>query len=119
MQLNHINLVVKDVAEAVKLFETYFSFRCLEVKGDNVVAVLENEHKFSLVLMASKTEPAYYPEAFHIGFMMESREAVDALHNKLRLDSIQVGEQPRNIRGGYGFYFHFEALMIEVGLEMQ
>jgi hypothetical protein len=76
MKLNHINLVVADVAAAIHLFETYFNFKCTEVKGDNIIAVLKGADNFILVIMTTKEGNQNYPDAFHIGFMLDSTTAV-------------------------------------------
>ena len=115
MNLNHLNLVVRDVASCSQFFETYFGFECTELKGDNIIAILKGSDGFSLVLMASKGIEPTYPEAFHIGFMLESVEAVSASFEKLRHAGIAQGDGPKKIRDSYGFYFRFENLMIEVG----
>jgi len=115
MNLNHINLVITNVVEAVSFFETYFNFNCTETKGDNVVAVLHGDDDFTLVLMAEKKDEAKYPDAFHIGFMMDNAEQVNATYLKLKNGGIDVGQEPRKIRDSYGFYFHFDKIMIEVG----
>jgi catechol-2,3-dioxygenase len=114
MTLNHINLVVSNVEEAIKLFEAYFNFKCIEIKGAGIIAVLKGKNDFTLVLMKSKDEAPAYPEAFHIGFLQESKEAVFDLHNKLKSGSIDLGKEPGRIRGGFGFYFVFDNIMIEV-----
>lgn len=41
MTINHLNLIVTDVTNAVKLFETYFEFNCEFIKGENGIAVLK------------------------------------------------------------------------------
>ena len=115
MTLNHINLVVSNVAEAIKLFETYFNFKCTDIKGDNVVAILKGADGFTLVIMKSKNGDAMYPDAFHIGFMLESETEVKRTYDMLQNGGIGVGDEPRNIRDSFGFYFRFDNIMIEVG----
>ncbi len=115
MKLNHINLVATDVAAAIKLFETYFHFKCIEIKGDNIVAILKAEDDFTLVIMTGKNEAVRYPEAFHIGFMLNNTNTVIETYNKLKDGGIPVGKEPSKIRDSFGFYFNFDNLMIEVG----
>jgi len=115
MKLNHINLVVSNVKEAIYLFETYFNFKCTDIKGDNIVAVLKGADDFILVIMANKDGAPAYPSAFHIGFMQNSMDAVNELYHKLKTGGITVGDEPRKIRDSFGFYFNFENIMIEVG----
>jgi len=115
MKLNHINLVVADVAAAVQFFERYFGFKCTGIKGDNIIAILKGTDDFTLVIMTSKDSGIGYPQAFHIGFMQESNEAVTDIYNHLKSGNIEVGQEPRKIRDSFGFYFNFDNLMIEVG----
>ena|SRR5213595_3539327 len=115
MKLNHINLVVSNVAEAIIFFETYFNFKCTDIKGDNIVAILKGADDFTLVIMTNKEGKAVYPDAFHIGFMLENTTAVTETYEKLKRGSIDVGQEPRKIRDSFGFYFNFDNIMIEVG----
>ena len=114
MKLNHINLVVTDVATTTTFFETHFGFKHIETKGDNVISILKNADNFTLVLMTEKQGPIVYPKDFHIGFMQESTDAVEAIYQQLKDAGIQVGA-PRKIRASFGFYFYFDNLFIEVG----
>ena len=115
MKLNHVNLVVTNVAAAIHLFETQFQFRCTEVKGDNIVAILKGTDDFTLVIMTNKNGQQAYPDAFHIGFMQDSTEAVWNAYNKLKMAGINVEQEPRKVRDSFGFYFNFDNIMIEVG----
>src|SRR5215831_14613991 len=113
MKLNHINLVVSNVADTIKLFETYFNFKCTSIKGDNAIAILKGVDDFTLVIMTDKNERATYPHAFHIGFMLNSEEAVTKTYAHLKNGGIAVGQEPKKIRDSFGFYFNFENIMIE------
>ncbi|MEO6229513.1 MAG: VOC family protein [Ferruginibacter sp.] len=115
MKLNHINLVVSNVAEAILFFETYFDFKCTSVIGDNIVAVLKDSDNFTLVLLKNKEGNAIYPDAFHIGFMLNSTDKVAETYQKLLNGGIVLEQEPKKIRDSFGFYFNFENLMIEVG----
>ena len=115
MKLNHINLILSNVAKGISFFETYFGFTCAEVKGDHIVAVLMGSDGFTLVLMANKEGDPVYPHAFHIGFMQDNEEQVNAIYQKLKDGGIEVGNPPKKIRDSFGFYFNYEILMIEVG----
>ena len=115
MKLNHINLVVSNVAEAIIFFETYFNFKCTDIKGDNIVAILKGADDFTLVIMTNKDGKTIYPDAFHIGFMLDNTNAVTETYEKLKNGGVDVGQEPRKIRDSFGFYFTFENIMIEVG----
>ena len=113
MKLNHINLVVQDVAGASRFFETWFGFRCIEIKGENIVAILKGDDDFTLVLMKSKEPEVSYPGAFHIGFMQPGKEQVIELHKKLQSAGLIESQEPKKIRDSFGFYFAYENTMIE------
>ena len=115
MKLNHVNLVVSNVAEATSLFETYFNFKWTAIKGDNMIAVLKGADDFTLVLMRNKDGKAMYPDAFHVGFMLDSENAVTETYEKLKSGGVAVGKEPGKIRDSFGFYFNFDWVMIEVG----
>ena len=118
MKLNHLNLVVSNVAETVDLFERYFNFKCTTVKGDNVIAVLSGADDSILVLMTDK-QGVQYPDAFHIGFIFDSVEQVNETWLKLKNGGILIEGEPKKIRNSFGFYFHFDSIMIEVGHYMK
>ena len=109
MKLNHINLPVTDVAACVGFFEQYFNFKCIEIKGDNLLAVLQGTDGFTLVLMANsfnRNGNTTYPDAFHIGFFVETREEVINIHSRLLAGGYTAENPPGNLRGSYGFYFN-------------
>lgn len=115
MKLNHINLIVSNVAKAIIFFETYFNFKCTGIKGDNIIAILKGADDFTLVIMTNKEGKAIYPEAFHIGFMLNNQKDVTKAYEKLKSGGISVGQDPSKIRDSFGFYFTHDSIMIEVG----
>lgn len=47
-----------------------------------------------------------YPEAFHIGFLVETSSEVDQAYTRLIAGSIEIYKEPYAMRGSrYGFYF--------------
>ena len=120
MNLNHINLSVKDIPSARTLFETYFQFQAIDDKPNDTLSVLKGENGFVLVLMNEKMNQNgnhAYPDAFHIGFYLENEMAVIALYDKLKSANISVGREPQKIRKTFGFYFQFQNILIEVSCE--
>ncbi|WP_183560941.1 VOC family protein [Mucilaginibacter sp. SP1R1] len=108
MKLNHINLPVTDVAASISFFEQYFNFKCIETKGDNLLAVLQGTDGFILVLMSNsfnRKGDSTYPDAFHIGFFVDSRQQVVDLYDSLVAGGIAMEHPPGSMRGSYGFYF--------------
>lgn len=122
MKLNHINLLVTDVTTSISFFEQYFNFKCLEIKGDNLLAVLQGSDGFTLVLMASSLNRkgnTSYPDAFHIGFFLDSRNEVTDLYNRLVAAGFATEHPPGNMRGSYGFYFNAPGnILTEVACHM-
>jgi catechol 2,3-dioxygenase-like lactoylglutathione lyase family enzyme len=118
MQINHLNFTVSDVAETKSFFEKYFNFTCREVKGDNMMAILESEEGFILTLMSlnfNKNGNSTYPDAFHMGFLVNNREKVQTIWQRLHNDGIELGDEPHNMRGVFGFYFHCPGnILIEI-----
>lgn len=109
MKLNHINLPVSDVAASSSFFEQYFNFKCTEKKGDNLIAILQGIDGFTLVLMANnfnRNGNSTFPDAFHVGFLLESRQDVTDVYNRLLAGGFAAEQAPANMRGGYGFYFN-------------
>ena len=76
-------------------------------RGDALVA-LTGADGFTLVLSDSRRfggdGAPHYPEGFHVGFVQETREAVDALHARLAATSAELPHAPRMMHGSYGFY---------------
>lgn len=115
MTINHLNLIVSDVARATELFGACFGFAREEVKGNNAIVILKNDAGFTLVLMTDKNDPVEYPRNFHLGFFVDSPAEVEQLHALLTRQMIPLEAAPARIRDTYGFYFHFDGLLIEVG----
>jgi catechol 2,3-dioxygenase-like lactoylglutathione lyase family enzyme len=114
MNLNHLNLIVADLQAAVDLFVNLFDFS-LDRSGGNKLAVLSNRHGFTLVLMSVDGAAPIYPDGFHIGFILESPDQVDALHTRATQYGITVDQQPARRHGNYGFYFTaLNGLLFEV-----
>src|SRR5579884_1817917 len=121
MQLNHLNLCVNDLTEACTFFQNCFDFQFLEQKGD-AVAIMTDGHGFMLVLSnprAFKNEMRPYPEGFHVGFILETSDQVDQAYHRLAATEIQLTQEPRKMRGSYGFYFtSLDDILFEVSCSL-
>ncbi|MCJ8155734.1 VOC family protein [Chryseobacterium sp. SSA4.19] len=120
MGLNHINLVVKEVDQAVSLFANHLGFNLITNRNSKM-AVLESSHQFVLVIRGQelnrKDEIPEYPENFHIGFYQENEDAVRQIYQKLKkVEGLKLESEPKKIRNTFGFYFWFEQLMIEISV---
>lgn len=116
MQLNHLSLAVPDVQEASRFFETHFDFKCVDSKGADVLAVLEGQGGFTLVLSHLDKEVAIiYPKDFHIGFILETRDQVQAVFERLQNAGINLPHTPRVLRGSFIFYCRvLDTVLLEV-----
>jgi catechol 2,3-dioxygenase-like lactoylglutathione lyase family enzyme len=117
MKLNHINLTVTDVQDASDFLVKYFGMR--KMGGNQGIRVLTDKKDgwgFALTLMkASAKTQSKYPSTFHIGFFIESENAVDELHRHLKEDGFDV-PAPENTGHSYGFYVQAPGgFTVEVG----
>jgi len=118
MKINHINLVVTDVAGPIKLFEDHFGFTCIENRKD-AIAVLTNEDNFVLIFWSSKLNKestVSYPENFHVGLYQEDKESVLKIYEQLQNKNLVFDSLPQKMRNTFGFYFYYESLMIEISV---
>ncbi|MDB5033855.1 MAG: hypothetical protein JWQ98_1096 [Chlorobi bacterium] len=103
MKLNHLNLCVPDIAKTRAFFETFFQFRCTDVKGPLVV--LEGEDGFLLVLSnLSKATAVEYPAEFHFGFILDNPAGVHAAYERLASGGVDIPHGVREMRGSLAFY---------------
>jgi lactoylglutathione lyase len=86
MKINHLNLTVTDVDGAAKFLQKYFGLKY--EGGDSKFMVLFDDNGMVLSLM--KAGQVKYPGTFHIGFMQESEEQVNAIHQRLIDDGFDV-----------------------------
>ena len=114
MKLNHLNLAVNDVLQTRAFLETYFGFRSV-VPGSNALTILRDDQGLILTLSNfDKATDVKYPEDFHIGFVQESEEAVNAIHQRLTDDGFDVAP-PRKFHGSWTFYLRVPGgFLIEV-----
>jgi catechol 2,3-dioxygenase-like lactoylglutathione lyase family enzyme len=122
MRLNHLDLHVPDVAATRDFFRDHLGFREVETRGANGLAILHDDAGLELVI--SRPHPKFgggdTPTAgmntYHIGFLQSSREAVDALYERLRQTGMEIWSPPQAIRGGWLFYgFAPGRILIEIG----
>jgi catechol 2,3-dioxygenase-like lactoylglutathione lyase family enzyme len=123
MHLKHLNLTTSDVTGLAAFFERFFGFRRLLERGSGAFTLMSNEDNFVLTLMkAKKSDPAAYPETFHVGFYVDD---VAMLRTK-RDEMIAAGFAPDAIQrgspNGRSTHFYCEApggILIEMGARPQ
>ncbi len=92
--MNHINLSVPDVQETRVFLETYFGLHFVESPTPQKIVVALDENDCIVALSNfSKSESYSYPAAFHVGFNLPSREAVDAMHERLTIGGYEPGKR--------------------------
>ena len=105
MKLNHLNIAVPDVAATRSFFESFFGFRCVETKGQDVLSVLSDDHGFVLILSNFKKELVpEYPRDFHVGFLLrDGVDEVNRLYERMKSSGFEASP-PKNFHGSWGFY---------------
>ncbi len=101
MKLNHLNLTVSDVPGTSAFLGKYFGLKPLGKANVNMVLLSDDD---GMVINVMKGPDASYPETFHIGFIQESDERVNEIHQRLKDDGFEV-EAPRIFHGSWTFYF--------------
>lgn len=104
MKLNHVNLTVTDVTAARAFLETYFGLRPIEggKANTNFAALCDDDGLVLTLIGAGKSAEVVYPATFHIGFVQESEERVNALNRRLKDDGFDV-PPPRRLHA-WTFY---------------
>ena len=88
MDLNHLNLRVRDPAACRDFYQRYFDFRpAFEAEGGYFV---RNDDNFLLALIPATTHQPL-PAGFHVGFGVESPERVVRLRDELVAAGERVG----------------------------
>lgn len=107
MQLNHLDLFVSDVAATRDFFEKFLGFHVEATKGKDAMSILRDESGFVLAISRfRKDSPTEYPTDFHIGFHLETEQAVRDAHERITAGGIEKISPLADMRGRLGFYCH-------------
>ncbi len=105
MKLNHVNLPVADVGATRDFFARYFGLKTVMELPRNTMAMLQDEG--GMVLILSHFDKAdgevEHHRDFHVGFFLDTREEVDAVHAEMIAGGIEA-EAPKKMPGRYAFY---------------
>lgn len=116
MKLNHLDLLVNDVARTAEFFERYFGFCIQSNRNSPALQILTDESGFVLVLQ--RGEPgAEYPKGFHVGFLLDDVASVRALHARAVADGTPVSDVIVNSRGTIVYLTAPEGYHIEVSCQ--
>ncbi|UBV42997.1 VOC family protein [Deinococcus taeanensis] len=104
MKLNHINLGVTDVLQAVDIFQRYFGLRPAGggMPLDEKMAFLRDDD--GALLSMFRVNDVQYPKVFHIGFLQDTPEQVRAVHRQLTDGGFHIPGPSEN-HGRLTFYF--------------
>ncbi len=103
MRLDHINLTVENVVEASNFLKKHFGYRDIFEDNNAGMAALEDGSGLNVLLM--KGSNASYPKYFHVGFDAETEENVNAFHQKLVADGMEIDPPEHEAWGSYTFNF--------------
>ncbi len=117
MKLNHLDLQVHDVTSTVAFFERYFGLTLQSNPGSPALAILTDGHGFVLVLQRCERAGDPYPGGFHLGFLVDDVDDVQALHRRLRADDVPVSELIENGRGTMLYATRPEGYHVEVACQ--
>lgn len=113
MRLNHIDLQVPDVQDAVTFFERWFGFSLESSRTSPALAILRGEDDFVLVLQRAKDGDAY-PDRFHVGFLVGREETVVGFQQRAREAGLDVSDVIRNGRGTLSYCRGPGGILVEV-----
>ena len=107
MQLDHIDLATPDLAATRDFFTRVMGFRTVAEPAPGWISVLRGDGGPTVVLSREReTGARTYPEGFHVGFQLESEDAVRAFHARLlALGDVEVRGEPSHQHGSFAFYF--------------
>jgi len=122
MRLNHLDLHVPDVAAARDFFCRCFGLEEVATRGANGLSILRDDSGFELVLsrpiekFGGADTPTAGAHTYHIGFLQQSRDEVDALFARVRREGAVTRGAPSAMRGGWLFYCYAPGdILVEVG----
>ena len=89
MDLNHLNLRVRDAVACRDFYERHFGFRpAFEAEGG---FFMRNDANFLLAIVPTD-DHRELPPGFHIGFNLDDVDAVAMLRDALVADGVRVGD---------------------------
>jgi catechol 2,3-dioxygenase-like lactoylglutathione lyase family enzyme len=120
--LNHLDLHVPDVAATRDFLIEHFALTEVETRGTDGLAILNDDAGLELVIshpvakFGSADQVSAGVATYHIGFILPSRDDVDALYERLVAANALIWNAPRAMRGGWVFYcFAPGRILIEIG----
>lgn len=105
MKLNHINLGVSDVTQAMDIFGRFFGLKPAGhgMPVNEQMAFLHDDAE-SLISVFRVKDPQY-PKVFHIGFLQDTPEDVRRIYAELTGAGFEIAPPAEN-HGRLTFYFN-------------
>jgi catechol 2,3-dioxygenase-like lactoylglutathione lyase family enzyme len=98
VDLDHLNLRVRDATACRAFYERWFGFRlAFEAEGG---CFLRNDARFLLALVPADDHRPL-PRGVHIGFSVRDPAEIDRLHAEMAAAGVTVGDVERDDGGGY------------------
>lgn len=104
MKLNHINLGVTDVGQAVDIFGRFFGLRPAGGMPNNEKMAFLHDDVGALLSIFRVKDPQY-PKVFHIGFLQDTPEEVRSIYAELTDAGFEIPPPAEN-HGRLTFYFN-------------
>jgi len=101
MKLNHLSFPSADTAATAAFFERHLGFT---VSGTWDGSYILKRPGFDVVIEAVSDERPTWPRNFHAGFELPSLDAVQALHERFKLDGVQMETDIFNNGRGSRFF---------------
>jgi catechol 2,3-dioxygenase-like lactoylglutathione lyase family enzyme len=116
MHINHLDLQVQDVTATSAFFQRYFGLKVQSNPNSPALVILTDSQGFVLVLQRSNSAQRY-PEGFHLGFLLDSVDAVRAVHARATDDGAIVSDVIVNGRGTMIYLSAPEGYYVEVACQ--
>ena len=112
MQLNHLDLQVRDVPATVSFFERFFGLELTSSRNSPAIAILTDGQGFTFVLQ--RHDAPVYPDGFHLGFLVGDVATVQEAHARLTNGGVEVSDLTTNGRGTQIYARGPDGIVVEV-----
>lgn len=102
MNLNHIHLGTKNLAQFIEFYKTYFGFKMKSSHGEG--AFLVNDKNFLLAVDPVENLPEL-PTWYHLGFCLDNADQVFSLYQKMKLANVNIVRDMRAENGEFASFF--------------
>lgn len=108
MKCTHVALQVRDVETSIAFYQRYCGMQVMHDRTDEFRVVWlgwgEDPPKFVIVLLGKGYERNEQPPFQHLGMALESREEVDAIAARARMDGLENVWEPMDGGAIVGYF---------------